>query len=296
MKTIPYAHAAARIFDTPLLMHPTKARQIAGVLNERQRKRADDDWYDDFSETVVSTGNVEVTTRSNEPIYNVVNGAAIIPINGSLAHKTGDLHASSGIVGYDGLTAKLRLARADDNVAGIWLDFNSYGGEVNGCFDLADEIREGSARGGGKPVWSCINESAFSAAYALASQADVVLAPRTAGCGSIGVVMMHADYSEMLKADGVKVTLIHAGEHKVDGNPYEALPQDVYQTWLASCESVRSLFAETVAKGRGISVAAALATEARCYDAAPALAIGLIDSVVSAAAGLDAFIAHLNGQ
>ena len=298
MNRIPYAHAAARIFDTPLLMHPTKARAIAKVLNERQRKRADDDgdWYDDVPETVVTSGAAEVTTRSREPIYSVVQGAAIIPVNGSLAHKTGNLHASSGIVGYDGILAKVRVARADPSVRGLWMDYGSYGGEVSGCFDLADEIREFSARAGGKPVWGCVNEAAYSAAYALASQCDVLLAPRTAGAGSIGVVMMHADYSEMLKEDGIKVTMIHAGEHKVDGNPYEALPDDVYQTWLASCESVRKLFAETVAKGRGVSTESMLATEARCYDAAPSLKLGLIDAITSASAGFDAFIAHLNGQ
>jgi ClpP class serine protease len=282
---LPYSLLATRLFDTPLLAHPAKARQVAKVFTDRQRQRAG--MFDDEGDLPASTGS---------GIYPVVEGAAIIPISGSLAHKTGNLQPYSGMTGYDGLAAKFRIARADPAVKGIWLEIDSYGGEVSGCFDLADEIRAESARNGGKPVWGTVNEAAYSAAYALASQCDVLIAPRTAGLGSIGVVMMHADYSEMLKEEGVKVTLIHAGEHKVDGNPYEALSDATYQDWLASCESVRNLFAETVAKGRGVSAESMLATEAACYDATKGKALGMIDSIASATAGFNAFVDHLNGR
>lgn len=294
MSQMPLSLMATRLFDTPLLAHPHKARQVAKVFTDRQRKKAG--WDDeDYEETAVTTANVEVRSAGARPVYRVEGGAAIIPISGSLAHKTGNLHPSSGMTGYDGLEAKIAVARTDPNVKGIWLDCDSHGGEVSGCFDLADTIRNGSARFGGKPVWGSVNESAYSAAYALMSQCDVLLASRTAGAGSIGVVMMHADYSEMLKEDGVKVTLIHAGQHKVDGNPYEALPDAVYQEWLASCESIRLLFAQTVAAGRGVSVDAMLATEARCFDAADAMKSGLIDQIASPAAGFAAFIDYLSG-
>ena len=282
---LPYSLLATRLFDTPLLAHPAKARQVAKVFTDRQRHRAG--MFDDEG---------DMPRTESRGVYPVIEGAAIIPVTGSLAHKTGNLHPESGMTGYDGLSAKIRIARADPAVKGIWLEINSHGGEVSGCFDLADKIRAESARAGGKPVWGCVNEAAYSAAYALASQCDVLIAPRTAGMGSIGVVMMHADYSEMLKEDGVKVTLIHAGEHKVDGNPYEALSDATYKEWLASCEAVRNLFAETVAKGRGVSAESMLATEAACYDATNGKALGMIDSIASATTGFNAFVDHLNGR
>jgi signal peptide peptidase SppA len=301
--TIPYPLLAARLFDTPLLAHPAKARQVARVLTARQRQRADTEGVAIVEQKVNAWGEVSMSVltetgevRAYSEPYRVINGAAVMPIVGSLIHNSGLMDADSGNVGYDGITARLRLAMADPMVKGIWVPIDSYGGEVSGCFDCAAEFRANREASGGKPIWFCVNESAYSAAYAIASQGDVVVAPRTAGAGSIGVVMMHADYSEMLKEEGVKVTLIHAGEHKVDGNPYEALSDDTYNEWLASCESIRRLFAETVAAGRGISAAAALATEARCYDAPDAKRLGLVDSVVSAKDGFAAFTEHLRGR
>lgn len=294
--TIPYPMLAARLFDTPLLMHPGKAQQVARVLTDRQRKRADRDDYDDYTETVVSSTEIQVRQAGSNPIYRVVEGVAIVPVAGSLVHKLGRLQPYSGMTGYDGITAKLRVAAQDSAVKGIWLDTDSFGGEVSGCFTAADEIRAMSARNGGKPIWGCINESSYSAAYALMSQCDVLTGPPTSGCGSVGVVMMHADHSAMLEAEGIKITLIHAGAHKVDGNPYQALADETYRDWLASCERVRGIFADSVAKGRGISAESVLATEARSYDAPDALKLGLIDAVSTPAQSLAALIQHVAGR
>ena len=67
----------------------------------------------------------------------------------------------------------------------ILFDIDSPGGVADGAFDLTDEIF--AARGQGKPIWAMANSLAASAAYAIASAADVVLLPRLAQVGSIGV-------------------------------------------------------------------------------------------------------------
>ena len=98
----------------------------------------------------------------------------------------------------------------------------------------------------------------------MAAQADRILLPRTGAVGSIGVVVMHADLSGKLDQDGVQVTLIHSGQHKVDGNPYAPLPGDVRGDIQREIDVLRFLFAETVAAGRAgrLSQETALATEA----------------------------------
>ncbi|PCO16580.1 hypothetical protein CQA18_26745, partial [Enterobacter hormaechei] len=40
--------------------------------------------------------------------------------------------------------------------------------------------------------------------------------------GSIGVMMAHSNYGAALEKQGVEITLIYSGSHKVDGNPSAA--------------------------------------------------------------------------
>jgi signal peptide peptidase SppA len=218
----------------------------------------------------------------------VVDGIAVIEISGVLIHRGGWIGQSSGQTSYEGIAAQIEAAASDPSVRGLALEIDSFGGEVAGVFDLADRIR---AIRGSKPVWAFIAEHAFSAGYALASQADRILLPRTGAVGSIGVVVMHADLSGQLDQDGLRVTLIHSGRHKVDGNPYEPLPKNVRDDIQREIDVLRFLFAETVAAGRTgrLSQEAALATEAATYRGADAVAAGLADEVTDLAQGFAAF-------
>ena len=62
---------------------------------------------------------------------------------------------------------------------------------------------------------------------ACAGSAPHITLPRTGAVGSIGVVTLHTEMSGMLEQKGVAVTLVHAGMHKIDANPYEPLPDTV---------------------------------------------------------------------
>jgi capsid assembly protease len=106
--------------------------------------------------------------------------------------------------------------------------------------------------------------------------------------GSIGVVMMHADYSRSLDAEGITPTLIFAGDHKVDGNPLEPLSDEVKASLQAEVDSFYGLFVDQVAQGRSkMSAAAVRATQARTFigqaavDAGLADAVGTFDSVLA---------------
>jgi ClpP class serine protease len=212
----------------------------------------------------------------------------VIEISGVLIHRGGWIGQSSGQTSYEGIAAQIEAAASDPSVRGLALEIDSFGGEVAGVFDLADRIRAVRAS---KPVWAFVAEHAFSAGYALASQADRILLPRTGAVGSIGVVVMHADLSGQLDQDGVRVTLIHAGSHKVDANPYTPLPADIQDDIQREIEVLRFLFAETVAAGRGarLSQEAALATEAASFRGTEAVAAGLADEVIDLARGFAAF-------
>jgi ClpP class serine protease len=158
------------------------------------------------------------------------------------------------------------------------LDIDSPGGEVAGCFDLADAI---FAVRGEKPVWAVLNECAYSAAYAIASAADHVTVPRTGGCGSIGVIAMLVDMSRALTASGITVNIIQFGARKADGNEFEPLPKEARARFQADIDALGSLFAATVARNRRMRVADVVATQAATYLGANGVTNRLADAVMA---------------
>ena len=293
-----HARIAARAFNTLLLVEPSKALAFLSGLGPRilgqHVETVDSDGALDGAAYLparasILAGNLteRLQQHGNTP-YPVVDGIAVIEIAGVLIHRGGWIGQSSGQTSYEGIAAQIEAAARDPSVRAVALEIDSFGGEVAGVFDLADRIR---AIRGTKPVWAFVAEHAFSAGYALASQADRILLPRTGAVGSIGVVVMHADLSGQLDQDGVRVTLIHSGQHKVDGNPYEPLPENVHNDIQREIDVLRFLFAETVAAGRAgrLSQEAALATEAATYRGAEAVAAGLADEVIDLTGGFARF-------
>ncbi|MEN6643227.1 MAG: S49 family peptidase [Armatimonadia bacterium] len=213
------------------------------------------------------------------------NGVAIIPIHGSLINRFGQCYGY--VTGYNFIRRQRDAAMADPDVTAIVYDVNSGGGEAAGCFELADES---FALRGTKPTISIVDSACYSAAYALASTSDQVVVTPTGGAGSVGVYTMHVDMSKMLEDWGLNITLIHAGEHKVDGHPYAELPEDVRADMQKSVDATYNKFVESVARNRNLSVEAVKDTQARCYSADDALALGLIDSVASPLEAIRAFL------
>jgi signal peptide peptidase SppA len=285
-----YPHIAARALNRPLLLEPGYARFFFAALSPRLNIASLVlPTGETFDRTAMAGSLVAFDAARGYRAYDVQNGIAVIPVDGTLVHKNDALSPVSGLQGYDGIEAKLAGALEDPEVRGIMLDLNSPGGEVSGVKDLATKIAAST-----KPVWAHANELAASAAYWLASAADRVILSETAEVGSIGVLMAHADYSEQLKDEGVKVTLIHAGDNKVDGNPYEPLPEAVRASFQADIEDLRTLFAQSVAQGRKMDVKAVLDTQARVYRGSAAVDAGLADAVMPFADALQAFSTSLS--
>ncbi|ANI28901.1 serine peptidase [Yersinia entomophaga] len=266
-------HLAQRLFNTPLALHPRKAEVVMAALTDRfglTRIQSSTDWGDDDDEVF--------TRKGRDTGYDVVEGIAIIPIQGTLVQKLGSLRPYSGMTGYDGIRACFLRALEDKTVKGICLDIDSPGGEVAGCFDLVDEIY---ASRGQKPIWAILSENAYSAAYALASAADRIVVPRTGGVGSVGVIVMHVDWSQRIKADGLQVTIITYGDRKAESNPYTPLSEEAQKSIQSDVDEMGRLFVSTVARNRGIAEKTIRDTQAACLLAADGVQLGLADEVAS---------------
>lgn len=220
--------------------------------------------------------------------HRIVNGVAVIPITGTLIHRGAWVGSFSVETSYEGIAAQIKAAAEDNVVRAIALEIDSHGGEVAGCFDLAALIRKARDE---KPIHAFICDNAHSAAYAIASQATRIVVPQAGSVGSIGVICLHADHSQRIEDMGVKITVISAGSRKGDGNPYEPLPDAVRSGLKKEMQTLRGIFANSVAQGRGaaLNADAALATEAACLLGEAAVEAGLADEVASPKEAFEAF-------
>ncbi|MBP8141719.1 MAG: S49 family peptidase, partial [Acidovorax sp.] len=227
------------------------------------------------------------TTRRGERTergYRVVDGVAVISAMGGLVHRTKLAADSSLLIGYNDLAADVEDALGKSDVHAIALVMDSPGGEVAGAFELAERIYAARGR---KPIVAVADGMAASAAYLAASAADEVVLTNTSYVGSIGVVMRHVDFSRALANDGITVSHIFAGEHKIDGNPYQPLSDAVRAALQADIEGLYQMFVQAVAKHRGMDEQAVRDTRAGVYRGVAAVAarladrIGTVDAVVA---------------
>lgn len=238
-------------------------------------------------------GRALETTGRGDRLLPRIDNVGVIGVEGTLIHKGKFIGQDSGETSYEGLQAQIGRAARDPSIKGVVFEVDSFGGEVAGAFETARMIGELSQQ---KPTLAILTDFALSAGYLMASAARQIVMPETGAAGSIGVLTMHVDMSKKLEADGVKVTLISSGAHKVDGNPTEPLPDEVRTALQARVDRSRGLFAATVAgfRGQRLTKAAALATEAQVYHGEDAVAAGLVDGIIDPQRAFAAFIKSVN--
>ena len=285
---INFPHLSQRLFNTPLALHEGKAEMVVAALADRFGLAR----LFKPSGEVVKLASVDLDTAAEAAWtpYQVVQGVAIIPSQGTLVQKLGTLRPFSGMTGYDGIRANISMAANDDAVRAIVYDIDSGGGEVAGCFDLADTMYE---LRGHKPQWAILSECAYSAAYVLASPADRIIVPRTGGTGSNGVISMHVDFSKALESDGIDITLVTSGDRKADGHFSKPLSKAALERLQADVNTMAELLFETVGRNRGMAASKVRKTKAATYLGAAGVDIGFADAVMAPDAAFHALLKKL---
>ncbi len=262
---------AARLLNRPMLLLPANAEALVAAMS-----------------TMTPYGDADAGQRK---AYEVVPpGIAVISVSGILVQKLGSCYSWGFVTGYDGIRKNIIDAFEDDEVKAIVLDIDSCGGDAAGCFDLADMIF--GARGE-KPIWAILNESGYSGAYAIASACNRVTIPRTGGAGSIGVIVLLADFSGALDQAGVKINVIQFGARKADGQPFAPLTDQARTRFQADVDTVGELFVETVARNRGLAASAVKDQQAGCFMGQNAVSAGLADLVAAPDAAFAQLVATI---
>jgi len=259
-----YPRLWSRLYNTPLAIGFDKLRVIEGVF----RKNLDD-----------PQAALNRPASNGQSSYALSDGGvAVIPVQGTLVQRSSGLDAESGLTSYARIGAEMRDALANAQVRAILMEIDSPGGEVAGLFDLADAIYQARDV---KPVWAIANENAYSAAYAIASAAERITLPRSAGIGSIGVVAMHMDQSAKDAKQGYVYTPVFAGDRKIDGSEHFPLSDEARDSLQAEVDRLYGLFVSTVARNRNINPNAVRATEAGWLNPGEAVAGDFADGIAT---------------
>jgi len=259
----------ARIFNTPLMIHPAKLDAIIGGIGQRfgvEYAQPDKD------AALIASG------ERKAPGYHVVGNIAVIDIFGILAHRGYMTADSSYVLGYDRIGQRIDAAINDSVVNAVLLQMDSPGGEVAGAFELAQQIKDWGAV---KPIKAVVSSLSASANYLLASATSEIGISDTGLVGSIGVVMRHVDISKMAEKEGVNVTHIFAGAQKIDGNQFAPLSKEVKARFQAEVDRLYSLFVDTVAANRALSAESVRAQEAGVFTGKDAIQAGLADRIAT---------------
>lgn len=224
---------------------------------------------------LANAGLWEWLMGEEKPAYAVESGVATICIDGPISQKGGPWWQ-----GYDTIQQTFEAALADEAVSSVILKINSPGGVCSGCFTAVRAMTASKARSG-KRVFAYADESAYSAAYALACVADQIYMPAEGGVGSIGVIGSLEDWTGFNERVGIKVAVVVSGSHKADGHPDVPLKPDVIARYQARVDQLAESFIGFVAMSRGITPASIVKLEAACVYGAQAEISNLVDGVES---------------
>ncbi len=215
-------------------------------------------------------------------------GTAIVCVDGPLSQRGGWWWD-----GYESISKKVCQALADAKVQAVFLQINSPGGTVAGCFENVRAMRTAAVQAG-KPVVAYVDEMAASAAYALACVADSIVMPSTGVVGSIGVVSCRWDQTKMLDDIGVRVDVVTSGARKADGNPATPVTDAELARLQETVDFLAGHFYQWVAERRGMTVAEIQGLEADVFWGAKGVGTRLADQIGTKADALA--LAQVRGQ
>jgi HK97 family phage major capsid protein len=174
-------------------------------------------------------------------------GVVVIPVTGSITQRANMLTEYSGGTSTEKLGAQIDAALNSQDVRAIVLDVDSPGGNVSGVPELAEKIY---AARGQKKIVAVVNSLMASAAYWIGSSADEIVITPSGMIGSIGVLWVHTEFSEMDAAMGIRNTIIRAGLHKAEANSMEPLPDGARERMQTMVDDYYDQFVAAVARNR----------------------------------------------
>lgn len=211
-------------------------------------------------------------------LLEIVGNVAVVTVQGSLVFGSeGSWGAYWGVIGYDDIRNAV-ITAVDQGVDEILFDYDSPGGSVKGIMELSDFIKSLGVK-----TTSFTGGVAASGGLWLATASDQFYASRMAEIGSLGVIAVTSEITEMYKEMGIALKVFKSTPLKAAGNPYEKLTKEAEEQIQKNIDETHQFFIREVADNRGLTedyVAENIAN-GKLWFAAEAHELHLIDGVKS---------------
>jgi signal peptide peptidase SppA len=227
------------------------------------------DWEDDQDEE-----------PSTHHMLQVVGELGLIDISGCLVKGSmGWWGQYMGVVGYDDIRNAV-IAGLNAGVKSFLVHIDSPGGMVLGIGSLTDFLAQVNRT---TPITFYTDTLAASGAVWLASTTNRFKASKHAEVGSVGVIAVTTDATEMFNQMGLKKRVFKSTPLKASGNPNEKLDSANAAEIQRGVDESSQRFIEHIAQGMGLSVghvSQEIATGQMWY-AETALSLGLINGIIT---------------
>lgn len=205
----------------------------------------------------------------------VQNGVAVINIESPIYRKSSWW---LGGITHKEIKAEIQKAMDNEEVKAIFYNIYSPGGSVAGTQELATFIKEASSK---KPSCAFVDGMCCSAAYWLASATGKIYATESAELGSIGVVLMHRDYSKVYEKWGVQYTYITAGSKKSVGASEIPLSDEDKEYLQNQVNGIYDVFLENISQNMGLDLNKKTEwADGRVFLGKDAVNLGLVSKIV----------------
>lgn len=184
----------------------------------------------------VASSNVVEKTLSGSS--NSQKKIVVLPIEGTITEN------ESGFV-----REAIQKAYEDERLSGLILRVNSPGGTISGSdyyYKLLREVKNERKI----PVYVSMGGIAASGGYYVSMVADKVFAERSTLTGSIGVIAMMFDASDLCQKLGVKSNYIVSGKNKGMGDMTKPMSAEEREIWQGLINESYEQFLSVVREGR----------------------------------------------
>lgn len=180
------------------------------------------------------------------------------------------------------LVNKIEKLRKSKNVVALVLRVDSPGGSVGASQEIYRALER--FRESGKPVVISMGNIAASGGYYVSSVGTYIYANAGTITGSIGVIIQHITYRELLNKLGIKATSIKTGKFKDTLSPFKELSEEEKKYLQELVNNALEQFIQAILKYRKDKISEEKLrsiADGRVFTGEEALRLGLVDGIGS---------------